>query len=62
MRIFKVKVSTDGGGTWKTSIVKDPLSKYAWVLWTSGFIPKVKGDYKIVLELLVKQEIYKHPI
>ena len=47
--ISKIEVSTDGGKTWKTAIVKDPLSKYTWVLWTSGFIPKVKGDYKIVV-------------
>jgi DMSO/TMAO reductase YedYZ molybdopterin-dependent catalytic subunit len=47
--ISKIEVSTDGGKTWKTAIVKDPLSKYTWILWTSGFIPKVKGDYKIVV-------------
>jgi hypothetical protein len=42
---------------------KRPFIKiYIWVLWTSGFIPKVKGDYEIVLEILIKQEIYKHPI
>ena len=47
--ISKIEVSTDGGKTWKTAIVKDPLSKYTWVLWTSGFTPKAKGDYKIVI-------------
>jgi DMSO/TMAO reductase YedYZ molybdopterin-dependent catalytic subunit len=49
MGISKVEVSTDGGKNWKTAIVKDPLSKYTWVLWTSGFIPKDKGDYQIVV-------------
>jgi hypothetical protein len=47
--ISKVEVSTDGGNTWKTAIVKDPLSKYTWVLWTSMFTPKASGDYKIVV-------------
>lgn len=47
--ISKVEVSTDGGNTWKTAIVKDPLSKYTWVLWTSSFTPQSEGDYKIVV-------------
>ena len=47
--ISKIEVSTDGGNTWKTAIVKDPLSKYTWVLWTSTFTPKVSGDYNIVV-------------
>jgi len=33
--ISKVEVSTDGGTTWKTAQIKDPLSKYTWVLWTA---------------------------
>src|SRR6478752_471212 len=47
--ISKIEVSTDGGNTWKTAIVKDPLSKYTWVLWTSTFTPKMSGDYNIVV-------------
>ena len=47
--ISKIEVSTDGGNTWKTAIVKDPLSKYTWVLWSSTFIPKAGGDYNIVV-------------
>ena len=47
--ISKIEVSTDGGKTWKSTIIKDPLSKYTWVLWTSGFTPKVNGDYNIVI-------------
>lgn len=47
--ISKVEVSVDGGSTWKTAIVKDPLSKYTWVLWTSGFTAADKGDYKIIV-------------
>ena len=39
--ISKVEVSTDGGTTWKSANIKDPLSKYTWVLWASGFTPAV---------------------
>lgn len=46
----RVEVSTDGGATWKSASIKDPLSKYTWVLWTTGFIPPaVSGNYKIVV-------------
>ncbi|CAN5764754.1 hypothetical protein BH23THE1_BH23THE1_31330 [soil metagenome] len=47
--ISKVEVSVDGGKTWKTAIVKDPLSQYTWVLWTSGFTAAEKGNYKIIV-------------
>jgi hypothetical protein len=47
--ISKIEVSSDGGNTWKSAIIKDPLSNYTWVLWTSGLTPKVGGDYKIVV-------------
>ncbi|MDR4491224.1 MAG: molybdopterin-dependent oxidoreductase [Candidatus Nitrosocosmicus sp.] len=47
--ISKVEVSTDGGKTWKTAVVKDPLSQYTWVLWTSRFSPEDKGTYDIVV-------------
>jgi DMSO/TMAO reductase YedYZ molybdopterin-dependent catalytic subunit len=48
--ISKVEVSIDGGVTWKSASIKDPLSKYTWVLWTTGFIPSSgSGNYKIVV-------------
>jgi DMSO/TMAO reductase YedYZ molybdopterin-dependent catalytic subunit len=47
--ISKIEVSSDGGNSWKSATIKDPLSNYTWVLWTSGFTPKVAGDYKIVV-------------
>jgi hypothetical protein len=47
--ISKVEVSVDGGQTWKTAIVADPLSKYTWVLWTSGFTAEDRGNYEIVV-------------
>jgi len=54
--ISKIEVSTDGGSTWKSAIIKDPLSKYTWVLWTSRFIPKINGNYKIVVRATDKTE------
>jgi DMSO/TMAO reductase YedYZ molybdopterin-dependent catalytic subunit len=48
--IAKVEVSTDGGVTWKSARIKDPLSKYTWVLWTAGFTPATaQGNYRIVV-------------
>jgi DMSO/TMAO reductase YedYZ molybdopterin-dependent catalytic subunit len=47
--ITKVEVSTDAGSTWKSAIIKDPLSKYTWVLWTAGYLPSDKENYKIVV-------------
>ena len=47
--ISKVEVSTDGGKTWKTAVVKDPLSQYTWVLWTSQFTSESKGAFDIVV-------------
>ena len=48
--ISKVEVSIDGGVTWKSASIKDPLSKYTWVLWTTGFVPSSgSGNYKIVV-------------
>ena len=47
--IAKIEVSTDGGTTWKTAKVKDPLSQYTWVLWTAGYVPPDKENYAIVV-------------
>jgi DMSO/TMAO reductase YedYZ molybdopterin-dependent catalytic subunit len=47
--ISKVEVSTDGGTTWKTAQIKDPLSQYTWVLWTAGYVPPNKENYSIVV-------------
>ena len=40
--IVKIEVSTDGGTTWKTAQVKDPLSQYTWVLWTLDMYHQIK--------------------
>jgi len=47
--ISKVEVSNDGGTTWKTAQIKDPLSQYTWVLWTAGYVPPNKENYSIVV-------------
>jgi DMSO/TMAO reductase YedYZ molybdopterin-dependent catalytic subunit len=53
--IAKIEVSTDGGTTWKTALVKDPLSKYTWVLWTAGYVPPNKENYSIVVRATDKR-------
>jgi DMSO/TMAO reductase YedYZ molybdopterin-dependent catalytic subunit len=47
--ISKVEVSTDGGNTWQTSTLKDPLSSNSWVLWALEWIPQNSGKYNIVV-------------
>lgn len=48
--ISKVEVSTDSGATWKSASIKDPLSKYTWVLWSAGFTPSAaQSNYRIVV-------------
>ena len=42
-------MSIDGGVTWKSAIIKNPLSQYTWVLWTAGFTPAGKENYKIIV-------------
>jgi DMSO/TMAO reductase YedYZ molybdopterin-dependent catalytic subunit len=47
--ISKVEVSTDGGNTWQSATIKDPLSSNSWVLWALDWIPQNKGKYNIVV-------------
>jgi DMSO/TMAO reductase YedYZ molybdopterin-dependent catalytic subunit len=47
--ISKVEVSTDGGITWKTAKIKEPLSRYTWILWTTGFVAEKVENYKIIV-------------
>jgi DMSO/TMAO reductase YedYZ molybdopterin-dependent catalytic subunit len=54
--ISKVEVSTDGGTTWKTAKIKEPLSGYTWILWTAGFVPEEGMDnYKIIVRATDKK-------
>ena len=47
--ISKVEVSIDGGNTWQTASIKDPLSANSWVLWAIDWVPKAKGKYNILV-------------
>lgn len=47
--ISKVEVSIDGGNTWQSANIKDPLSNNCWVLWALDWIPQNKGKYNIVV-------------
>ena len=47
--ILKVEVSTDGGKTWETASVKDPLSGYTWVFWATEWNPPTIGEYQIMV-------------
>lgn len=47
--ISKVEVSTDGGNTWQSASIKDPLSSNSWVLWALDWIPQNRGKYNVVV-------------
>ncbi len=47
--ISKVELSTDGGNSWQTASIKDPLSSNSWVLWALEWIPQNRGKYNIVV-------------
>jgi DMSO/TMAO reductase YedYZ molybdopterin-dependent catalytic subunit len=47
--ISKVEVSLDGGNTWTNAMLRDPLSKYTWLLWSMEWIPKEDGERKIMV-------------
>lgn len=52
--IAKVEVSTDGGNTWETASLKDPLSDNTWVLWATEWNPPAQGEYKLVVRAIDK--------
>ncbi|HEY7571882.1 MAG TPA: molybdopterin-dependent oxidoreductase [Nitrososphaeraceae archaeon] len=46
--ILKVEVSTDGGKSWKPTVLKDPLSQYTWVLWATRLdLKSSRSNYNI---------------
>ncbi len=47
--ISKVEVSTDGGGSWETASLYDPLSDYTWVFWRLDWNPPSTGTYKLTV-------------
>ncbi len=47
--IGRVQVSLDDGDTWKDAEIKEPLSKWAWVLWRFEWAPAKEGTYAITV-------------
>ena len=45
--ISKVEVSTDGGTTWQTASLYDPLSQYTWIFWRLDWNPPRVGTYTL---------------
>ncbi len=45
--ISKVQVSLNNGKTWNDTETKEPLSKWAWVLWRYDWKPAKEGSYTI---------------
>ena len=45
--ISKIQVSMDGGESWQDAAMKNPLSKWAWVLWSYPWEPAKEGGYTI---------------
>ncbi len=45
--IGKVEVSTDDGDTWHKAEMKEPLSKWTWVLWSYKWMPPKEDDYTL---------------
>ncbi len=47
--ISKVEVSTDGGRSWETASLYDPLSDNTWVFWRLEWNPPSTGTYKLTV-------------
>jgi DMSO/TMAO reductase YedYZ molybdopterin-dependent catalytic subunit len=47
--ISRIQVSSNGGVTWKDAKIKNPLSPYSWVIWTTELDITNKRNYKIVV-------------
>jgi DMSO/TMAO reductase YedYZ molybdopterin-dependent catalytic subunit len=52
--ISRIQVSSDGGDTWNDAKVKNPLSPYSWVIWTTQLDVTNRGNYKIVVRAIDK--------
>jgi sulfane dehydrogenase subunit SoxC len=46
-RIEQVEVSVDGGQSWESALLGDPLSPFAWVPWWYRWNPAEPGDYEL---------------
>ena len=47
--ISRIQVSTDDGATWKDAKIKDPLSPYSWVIWTTELDVTNDGNYRTLV-------------
>jgi DMSO/TMAO reductase YedYZ molybdopterin-dependent catalytic subunit len=45
--VSRVQISLDDGDTWKDANLKEPLSKWSWVLWQYDWKPSKEGRYTI---------------
>lgn len=45
--VSRVQISLDDGDTWKDANLKEPLSKWSWVLWQYDWKPAKAGRYTI---------------
>jgi hypothetical protein len=50
--ISNVQISIDDGASWNNAILKEPLSRYSWVLWTTDI--NTKGIDKIIVRAIDK--------
>ena len=44
-----MEISADGGNTWTTASLTDPLSDYTWVFWSAQWNPPATGNYQIMV-------------
>jgi DMSO/TMAO reductase YedYZ molybdopterin-dependent catalytic subunit len=47
--ISKVEVSADGGKSWESAAIAEPLSTNTWVLWSTEWSPSEAGRYRIMV-------------
>jgi DMSO/TMAO reductase YedYZ molybdopterin-dependent catalytic subunit len=47
--VSKVEISADGGNTWTTASLTDPLSDYTWIFWSAQWNPPATGNYQIMV-------------
>ena len=45
--VASVEISTDDGRTWQPAEVREALSPYTWVIWTSTWLPPSPGRYYV---------------
>jgi hypothetical protein len=47
-RIAEVRVSVDGGRTWKAARLIGPATRFGWRLWEFTWTPSREGDYTVL--------------